>query len=70
MKTEQQSGVAAGGAHIHRNHSWGGPLPGAGSMAVCKKCGEKFTTYTDRAECVGLPAVGAVESMHDYDPHS
>ena len=68
MKTEQQSGVAAGGVHIHRNHAWGDPLPGAGSMMVCRKCGEKRTSYTDRAECVGLPTAGMVESAHDYDP--
>jgi len=68
MKTEQQDGVASGGAHQHHNHQWGTPPPGAGTMKVCKNCGEKKTTFTDRAECVGRPAIGMVESRHDYDP--
>jgi hypothetical protein len=68
MRMEQNSGVAPGGAHTSHNHDWGAPLPGAGSMKVCKSCGEKLTTYTDRAECIGRPADGLSETTHDYNP--
>jgi hypothetical protein len=68
MKTEQSSGVAPDGAHIASNHKWGAPPPGSGSMMVCKMCGEKQTTYTNRAECPGRPAVGLSETVHDYNP--
>jgi len=66
--TEQNSGVAPDAVHQQSNHRWGTPPPGSGAMLVCKKCGEKKTAYTDRAECVGLPVIGMVESLHDYDP--
>jgi hypothetical protein len=68
MKMEQSNGVAPGGAHQASNHDWDTPPPGSGTMKVCRKCGEKQTVYTERAECVGLPRTGLVESQHDYDP--
>ena len=68
MKMEQSIGVGPGGASTSNNHRWGGPLPGAGTMSVCTQCGEKQTEFTDRAECVGRPAVGLSETVHDYDP--
>ena len=70
MRTEQSDGVAPGGAHLASNHTWGEPLPGSGSMKVCLSCGEKRTTYTDRAECPGRPSVGISETIHDYNPIS
>tara|TARA_R110002096_G_scaffold78665_3_gene185015 strand:+ start:2166 stop:2324 length:159 start_codon:yes stop_codon:yes gene_type:complete len=49
-------------------HQWGDPLPGCGSMQVCRQCGEKQTTVSRTAECVGKPSVGLIETIHDYDP--
>ena len=68
MRMEQNSGVAPGGANRSNNHTWGNPPPGSGTMQVCTQCGEKKTSYTDRAECVGRPATGIAETIHDYDP--
>jgi hypothetical protein len=68
MKMEQNEGVAPGGAHVSNNHSWGSPPPGSGTLMVCTQCGEKKTHFTDRAECVGRPATGLAETVHDYDP--
>jgi len=68
MRMEQSDGVAPDAAHKQMNHAWGEPLPGSGSMKVCKMCGEKKTSYTDRAECVGRPATGISETTHDYEP--
>jgi hypothetical protein len=70
VKTEQSSGVAPDGAHIASNHKWGQPPPGSGSMRVCRMCGEKETTYTNRAECPGRPSIGLSETLHDYNPIS
>jgi hypothetical protein len=68
MKMEQNEGGAPDGIHTSRHHDWGNPVGGAGSMKVCKKCGEKLTDYTNRAECVGRPSTGIVETTHDYNP--
>jgi hypothetical protein len=37
-------------------------------MKVCQSCGEKKTSYTDRAECPGRPSTGISETIHDYNP--
>ena len=68
MRMEQNEGAAPSGANKSNNHAWGDPLPGSGTMQVCRKCGEKKTAYTDRAECVGRPATGLAETTHDYNP--
>lgn len=51
-------------------HNWGAPMPGGGPMPVCKACGQKQTNLTLTAECIGRPAVGLVDTHHDYDPTS
>jgi hypothetical protein len=56
------------GVHTIKRHPWGKPIPGAGSMRVCKRCGEKETDHTTQSECIGRPELGPVESLHDYDP--
>lgn len=68
MHTDKATGVAADGAHIQQNHAFGRPAPGSGTMRICKSCGEKETAYTVNAECVGRPATGVTETIHDYDP--
>lgn len=57
-----------GGVNSTKKHRWGKPMPGAGSMQVCQVCGEKETSMTTAAECVGRPADGLSVTIHDYDP--
>ena len=68
MKMEQGDGAAIDGAHMHVNHAWGPPVPGHGSVDICRACGEKRTNYTERAECPGRPSVGLSETVSDYSP--
>jgi len=68
MKMEQGDGAALDGAHRHVNHNWGSAVPGHGDLRICRACGEKETNYTTQAECVGRPATGITETVHDYDP--
>jgi hypothetical protein len=68
MYSEQNEGRAPGGAHISKAHDWGDAPPGSGPMQVCRRCGEKQTSDTSRAECIGKPATGITETVHDYDP--
>ena len=59
-----------GGVHATKKHHWGRPMPGAGPMQVCQVCGEKSTSITEHAECVGRPADGLAVTIHDYEPTS
>lgn len=69
MRIEQHtSGRTPGGAHATKCHTWGKPIPGAGGMGICTRCGEKNTPSSRNAECVGRPATGLAETTHDYEP--
>ena len=68
MSMTAEFDVNTGGVHATKKHTWGYPMPGCGSMQICKVCGEKETSITSRAECVGRPADGLAITTHDYDP--
>jgi ribosomal protein L32 len=68
MSMTAQFDENTGGVHRTKKHLWGSPMPGAGSMQVCRICGEKETSNTTNEECVGRPADGLSVTTHDYDP--
>ena len=62
-------------AHPHSapaSHLWGSPMPGSGSMDICKTCGAKrVSTSADPGhpdgQCRGVDAPVA-HTMSEYEP--
>jgi len=63
-------------AHPHSrpiSHDWGPPMPGAGRMMICRRCGAKETASSrvdghPTAECSGYEPVSDRPSDTEYDP--
>ena len=69
------SDVMARAAHPQsapKAHRWGSPLPGSGSMRVCRICGAKeLATAADPHHPDGqcrAPDMPVAHTMSDYDP--
>ena len=69
MKIEQRDNMPAAGGQQPNFHSFEPGPPGAGPLHVCTACGEKETSLTARAECIGRPAVGGIDTISEYDPY-
>jgi hypothetical protein len=72
---QEMSDAMARAAHPHsspRAHEWGPPMPGSGSMRICRTCGAKeVSTAADPNHPAGQcrpPDMPVAHTVSEYEP--